>query len=103
MAGFHNCDGREAHKALKADAERADNTGRKLWLSPREYHYMRDDPNVLGKPFVCSWPACDCPLTGITGAFHNEKFEWLAQWRSDNPGKPFPKVNVRTPLAAGGV
>lgn len=102
MVGFHDCAGRQAHNELKADADRAEADGRSLWLSPRQYRYLRDNPDLLDKPFACSWPACDCPLTEVTGAFHQEKFEWLVRYRAKHPGKPLPKVNVRTPLAAGG-
>lgn len=43
--------------------------------------YVKEMSGDMNK-FVCLWPKCNCPLSSVSGAFHNEKFDWIIQERT---------------------
>lgn len=63
--------------------------GKQIAIKSRErfINNMPGEHKIIGDvvPPKCDWPKCNCRLSGISGAFHQEKIDWIVKETIKDP------------------
>ena len=82
------CAGVERFKEHQNYARYREDKQLPVYISPdvlKEFGTKVDDKIYLPVEFNCKWPTCNCKLSEISGAFHREKFSWIAKETIKDP------------------
>ena len=86
---LRSCASVERFKEHENYASYREETGLTVYVSPdflKEFGTKVDDETYyIPEVFSCIWPTCNCKLSEINGAFHQQKIDWIVKETIKNP------------------